>query len=1382
MADRFPLAVNETSRKIEELISGDNLNLTGNGISIAGSTGISGQYLKSIGNGIIWDNPGDVYLSASQTVLNKTFESCTISGSTNFFSNIANSSLVNSSITINGTSILLGGNVTTPDNNTTYTVSAVDGANAQEKIIRLTSGGNSGSGINDDVTLIAGSNVSLSRLNDEITINSSFTDTNTVTRVASGTGGSFVSGDITIAAGAFTSVSQVGGTITIVGQDTDTVTQLRAGTGGSFSDGDFTLLEGSNTTITQVGSDITIASDDTITRVKGGGAGSFVTGDVDITGSGDTTVSQSGNTITVSSTDTDTITRVRGTTSGVYTSGDISIVASGDATVSQSGSTITISSTNTDTNYAVSANGGLSLTPSNQFEIKNVSNLTDSTVVKWDNANKQLVSSIIEDDGSTVTIDGDLTVSGTTTTVDSTTIIVADNELELRKGSNIVGTDGGIRLNRTTNGAGTVQTFTSLQWYESGSYWRIYDGSVEKRIVTENDSQTLTNKTLTSPIFTNPTLGAATSTTINGLGITTTVGSTLTVASNKTVTFNNTLTLQGTDNATIAFNNGGTVAYTNINGLGDFQQTTSTSLRGIITDSTGAGGLCFSTSPTFTNSVVTGSSSFDVFNTTATTINAFGAASTLNIGLSGSTANLLGNLDVAEDATFGTVAGDVFVVNSTPNFVNSDVFVRGSSSNPFRIGRGNNEISTNSAAGYNVLAANTTGSENSGYGYSSQQNVTIGVRNTSVGYQSLPTSQDGSDNTAIGRGAFLNLTSGTKNVGLGNSVGDQLETGDANVLLGYFAGYNCQGTGNVLIGPSDTSAPSDGATYAPPNATGNRQLVIGSGSETWLRGDANFDVVMPNNVTVGFDIVVGGNMTVNGTTTTVNSSIVEVVDKTLELASVTNVNFNGTVTDTSATITDVTTTSGLIPGMELVINTAGITTTGGVTAKIVSIDAGNQTITLDVTLLGSSGDCSFTATGPNDSSADGAGIIIKGDTDKTILWEESTAQWEVSEHFQVPTGKEYRWNDNAVIKNLQLGPNTTGSNWTLGSDVVSSSLTSIGTLSSLTVSGNGTFSGTGYVKLPAGDTVNDRPASPADGMLRFNTDTKQFEGYATDTNDQNGAWGKIGGGATMSSSTPSGAAEGDLWYDTDDGRLYIYYNDGSGSPSAQWVDASPAGTPTNLTVEGTTTLRDNVTVGGDTTATNLEIKVTSTQATNTNKAFTINNNDQTEGLDISYKGEILPKADAGVNLGGPSNRWDNIYSDALVTSAIAPTGNLFATISGGNFFALQKTGGTENIAIFNSDGACEFYHNNSKRIDTTLDGVKITGTLEPEADATRDLGSATKRWANIYSADLQLSNEGAANEVDGTWGQYTIQEGEDDLFLINRRSGKKYKFNLTEVA
>ena len=74
-----------------------------------------------------------------------------------------------------------------------------------------------------------------------------------------------------------------------------------------------------------------------------------------------------------------------------------------------------------------------------------------------------------------------------------------------------------------------------------------------------------------------------------------------------------------------------------------------------------------------------------------------------------------------------------------------------------------------------------------------------------------------------------------------------------------------------------------------------------------------------------------------------------------------------------------------------------------------------------------------------------------------------------------------------------------------------------------------------------------------------------------------------------------------------------------------------------------------------------------------------------------------------------------------------------------------------------------------------------SGHFRPGADNTYDLGDSSTRWRNLYTTDLQLSNEGKTNDVDGTWGNYTIQEGESDLFLINNRSGKKYKFNLTEV-
>ncbi len=80
----------------------------------------------------------------------------------------------------------------------------------------------------------------------------------------------------------------------------------------------------------------------------------------------------------------------------------------------------------------------------------------------------------------------------------------------------------------------------------------------------------------------------------------------------------------------------------------------------------------------------------------------------------------------------------------------------------------------------------------------------------------------------------------------------------------------------------------------------------------------------------------------------------------------------------------------------------------------------------------------------------------------------------------------------------------------------------------------------------------------------------------------------------------------------------------------------------------------------------------------------------------------------------------------------------------------------------------------------TIDG---NGMVAPTSDNAYDLGSSGNRWRNVYTADLQMNNTGTGgNEVDGSEGRWTMQEGSDDLFLINRNTGKKYKFNLTEVS
>ena len=81
----------------------------------------------------------------------------------------------------------------------------------------------------------------------------------------------------------------------------------------------------------------------------------------------------------------------------------------------------------------------------------------------------------------------------------------------------------------------------------------------------------------------------------------------------------------------------------------------------------------------------------------------------------------------------------------------------------------------------------------------------------------------------------------------------------------------------------------------------------------------------------------------------------------------------------------------------------------------------------------------------------------------------------------------------------------------------------------------------------------------------------------------------------------------------------------------------------------------------------------------------------------------------------------------------------------------------------------------------TVTDITLKGDIVPDSDATRNLGSLTYRMANVYTADMHFNNEGINNSIDGTWGHWTLQEGDENIFMINQRSGKKYKINLTEV-
>ena len=311
---------------------------------------------------------------------------------------------------------------------------------------------------------------------------------------------------------------------------------------------------------------------------------------------------------------------------------------------------------------------------------------------------------------------------------------------------------------------------------------------------------------------------------------------------------------------------------------------------------------------------------------------------------------------------------------------------------------------------------------------------------------------------------------------------------------------------------------------------------------------------------------------------------------------------------------------------------------------------------------------------PSDAGANGGGITLKGDTDKTITWDSTTGAWDFSEDVNVVTGKEFQIADTSVL-----------SATTLGSGVVNSSLTSVGTLGSLGVTG--TVTAGAFTGDLTGDVTGDV--------------TGAVTGNVT---------GNLTGDVT-------GDVTGDLTGDV------------TGNVTGNLTGTVNTASQTNITSVGTLgslAVTNSITVGGN-----------------------------VDGRDVASDGSKL----------------DGIESGATADQSAAEILTAIKTVDGaGSGLDADTLDGVSSGSFLRSDTA-----------DTMTGNLTMTGNITPSANDTYNCGSSANRWANVYSNDLDLSNEGSANEVDGTWGSYLIQEGESDLFIINRRSGKKFRFVVEEV-
>ena len=216
------------------------------------------------------------------------------------------------------------------------------------------------------------------------------------------------------------------------------------------------------------------------------------------------------------------------------------------------------------------------------------------------------------------------------------------------------------------------------------------------------------------------------------------------------------------------------------------------------------------------------------------------------------------------------------------------------------------------------------------------------------------------------------------------------------ILLSGEIGYETD-TGKLKIGDGSTAWSS--LDYEPGFSLSAYPLATSDIADDAITGDK-----LANDITIANDLIVTNDLTVNGTTTTINSTTLQVDDKNIEL---------GTVAT------------------------------------------------------------------PSDLTADGGGITLKGATDHTIIWTNSTDSWDFSEHVNLASGKEFQIDGTKVLDATSLG-----------TAVVCSSLTSVGTIT--TGVWNGSVIDAAYIagsdKLSEGNTEAEVVDTGSDGHFKVTTE------------------------------------------------------------------------------------------------------------------------------------------------------------------------------------------------------------------------------------------------------------------------------------------------------
>ena len=138
---------------------------------------------------------------------------------------------------------------------------------------------------------------------------------------------------------------------------------------------------------------------------------------------------------------------------------------------------------------------------------------------------------------------------------------------------------------------------------------------------------------------------------------------------------------------------------------------------------------------------------------------------------------------------------------------------------------------------------------------------------------------------------------------------------------------------------------------------------------------------------------------------------------------------------------------------------------------------------------------------------------------------------------------------------------------------------------------------------------------------------------------------------------------------------------------------------------------------------------------------------------------------------------------------------VFNNTTGGFTVQFKTVSGTGPTFATTNKGIKILYSNGTDIIDVTANlgdlavstltsgAITASGNIVPGANDTYDLGASGNVWKNVYTGDLHLNNEHKekGNIVDGSKGSWTLQEGSDNIYLINNKSNEKFRLKLEKI-